>query len=139
MTANRVAAIAAVSAAVIWAAKAIAIWIAGGLNKTPLEDILFFLGFGAILVAFVALGVAAARRRSAGVRVVAGVVGLVVGVVALAAVEDGVGGVVPESAGWVADEVGLWVAVAATAAIALVWLRLRETRPAGQPAPNSSA
>ena len=138
MTANRVAAVAAVAAAVIWATKAIAIWVAGGLNKTSLEDILFFLGFGAIVVAFVALGVAAARGRSAAVRVVAGVVGLVVGVVALVAVEDGVGGVVPESAGWVAEEVGLWVAVAATVAIAVGWLRMRETRPASVPAPGSS-
>ena len=60
-----------------------------------------------MVVAFVALGVAAARGRS--VKVVAGVVGLVVGVVALVAVEDGVGAIVPESAGWVAEEVGLWV------------------------------
>ena len=51
MTANRVAAIAAVCAAVSWAVKAIAIWIAGGLDKTPLEDILFWLGFGAMVVA----------------------------------------------------------------------------------------
>ena len=127
MTANRVAATAAVCAAASWAVKAIAIWIAGGLNKTPLEDILFWLGFIAMIVAFVALGVAAARGRSVLVKVVAGVVGLVVGVVALVAVEDGVGAVVPESAGWVAEEVGLWVAAAATTAIALLWLRSRES------------
>ena len=127
MTANRVAATAAVCAVASWAVKAIAIWIAGGLNKTPLEDILFWLGFIAMVVAFVALGVAAARGRSVLVKVVAGVVGLVVGVVALVAVEDGVGAVVPESAGWVAEEVGLWVAAAATTAIALLWLRSRES------------
>ncbi len=127
MTANRVAAIAAVGAAVSWAVKAMAIWIAGGLDKTPLEDILFWLGFIAMVVAFVALGVAAARGRSVLVKVVAGVVGLVVGVVALVAVEDGVGAVVPESAGWVAEEVGLWVAAAATTALAVLWLRSRES------------
>jgi succinate-acetate transporter protein len=127
VTANRVAATAAVCAAASWAVKAIAIWIAGGLNKTPLEDILFWLGFMAMVVAFVALGVAAARGRSVLVKVVAGVVGLVVGVVALVAVEDGVGAVVPESAGWVAEEVGLWIAAAATTAIALLWLRSRES------------
>ncbi len=127
MTANRVAAIAAVCAAVSWAVKAIAIWIAGGLDKTPLEDILFWLGFGAMVVAFVALGVAAARGRSLPVKVVAGVIGLVVGVIALVAVEDGVGAIVPESAGWVAEEAGLWVAAAATTAFALLWLRSRDS------------
>ena len=127
MTANRVAAVAAVCAAVSWAVKAIAIWIAGGLDKTPLEDILFWLGFGAMVVAFVALGVAAARGRSLLVKIVAGVIGLVVGVVALVAVEDAVGAIVPESAGWVAEEAGLWVAAAATTAFALLWLRSRDS------------
>jgi hypothetical protein len=127
MTANRVAAVAAVCAAVSWAVKAVAIWIAGGLGKTPLEDILFWLGFGAMVVTFVALGVAAARGRSLLVKVVAGVIGLVVGVVALVAVEDAVGAIVPESAGWVAEEAGLWVAAAATTAFALLWLRSRDS------------
>ena len=70
---------------------------------------------------------AAARGRSLPVKVVAGVIGLVVGVVALVAVEDGVGAIVPESAGWVAEEAGLWVAAAATTTFALLWLRSRDS------------
>jgi hypothetical protein len=62
-SANRAGAAAAVAAALLWTAKAIAIWTAGGLDESPLESPLFVLGLLAIVIAYIALGVAAARGR----------------------------------------------------------------------------
>jgi hypothetical protein len=125
-TANRVSAAAAVAAALLWAAKAIAIWIAGGLDESPLESPLFVLGLLAIVTAYIALGVAAARSRSTLVATLAGVGGLVVGV-AVALVADALAGaVLPDSAGWVQEEAGLWLAAGLTVIVAVGWLFLRE-------------
>ena len=127
-SANRVGAVAAVAAALLWAAKAIAIWIAGGLDESPLESPLFVLGLLAIVIAYIALGVAAARGRSTLVGVLAGVGGLLVGV-AVALVADALAGaVLPDSAGWVQEEAGLWLAAGLTVIVAVGWLLFREPR-----------
>ena len=125
-SANRIAAAAAVAAALLWGAKAVAIWIAGGLDESPVESPLFVLGLLAIVIAYIALGVAAARGRSRLVATLAGVGGFVVGV-AVALVADALAGaVLPDSAGWVQEEGGLWLSAALTVIVAVGWLLLRE-------------
>jgi hypothetical protein len=121
-TANRVAAVAAVAAALLWAAKAIAIWIAGGLDESPLESPLFVLGLLAIVIAYVALGVALAQGRSTLVAILAGVGGFVVGA-AVALVSDALArAMLPDSTGWVEGEAGLWLSAGLTVMFALGWL-----------------
>ena len=58
MTSRRIALWASIAAATFWTAKSIAIGLAGGLDKSPLEAPLFFLGLISFVVAVVALGVA---------------------------------------------------------------------------------
>jgi hypothetical protein len=58
------------AAVAAWGIKAVAIGVAGGLEKSPFEGPLFRIGLLALVVAFAAAGVAAAgllaRRRGAG-------------------------------------------------------------------------
>ena len=56
MTAGRLALVGAASAVVFWALKAIAIGVAGGLDKSPLESPLFLAGLVSALVGAGALG-----------------------------------------------------------------------------------
>jgi hypothetical protein len=126
MSASRLAVLAAVTAAVGWGLKAVAIGVAGGLDRSPFEGPLFFLGLLSIVVAFVALGVSVAGSRPVAVKVAGAVAGLIAGV-ALAMLSDAVAGaLVPESAGWVAEEAGLWVAAALAVVITLTWYRRGE-------------
>jgi len=122
MSSARLAVAAAVTAVLAWGLKAVAIAVAGGLDRSPLEGPLFFLGLVAVVVAFVAAGVAATRGRSAAVRALGGVAGFLVGLALSALVASVVGALVPESAGWVQEEAGLWavglLAVGLTALVA---------------------
>ncbi|CAN5758363.1 hypothetical protein BH20ACT6_BH20ACT6_12050 [soil metagenome] len=124
----RLAAVAAIVAVVLWAAKALAIALAGGLDESPLEGPLFVIGFLAILTAFATAGVAAVGDRSVGFKVVGAVLGLVGGFVLFLLVETGVGALVPSSAGWVKEEAGLWVASLLTAAVLMAWSARRGKR-----------
>jgi hypothetical protein len=129
MTPSRLAFLAAVTSAIGWGLKAVAIGIAGGLDRSPFEAPLFFLGLLAIVVAFVALGVAVAGNRPVAAKIAGGVVGIVVGV-GLAMASDTIAGlVVPDSAGWVQEEAGLWVA--AVVAVAVTWFWYRRRGPQG--------
>lgn len=130
MLAQRVAALAAVGAVTAWALKAAAIAAAGGLDQSPLEGPLFVIGFVLIMTAFGTAGWALATTRSVALRVLAAIVGLVVGFVAFIALETAVGAVVPDSAGWVKEEAGLWVVSAVNAAIMLTWWRSTARSPA---------
>lgn len=121
----RVATVAAVGAVAAWAAKAVAIAIAGGLDRSPAEGPLFFLGMLCILVAFGAAGVAATAGRSTMLRVLGALGGIAVGLIGFLVVETAVGLVVPSSAGWVQEEAGLWVGSLLFAAIMLTWSRRR--------------
>jgi lipopolysaccharide export LptBFGC system permease protein LptF len=102
------------------------IWNAGGLDESRLEGPLFALGLLVIVVAFLALGVSLAPGRGLAWKVLAGVVGAAVGVVFTLVVESVVGGAVPDGAGWVQEEAGLWAA--ALLALALTLLRARRLR-----------
>lgn len=123
MSARRVAVVAAVGAVVIWALKAVAIAIAGGLDRSPLEGPLFVLGLLSLVVAFVATGLAMTAGRGIGVRILGAVGGLLVGALVFILLEDSVAALVPESAGWVKEEAGLWAVSLVSAAAILLWAR----------------
>ena len=121
MSASRVAALAALTSLVAWGAKAVAIWVAGGLDKSPLESPLFLVGLVALVVAFVALGVSMARGRSLAVKVIGGAVGLLVGVALSLLASFLAGAVIPESAGWVQEEAGLWFSALLAVGVTAAW------------------
>jgi hypothetical protein len=127
--AQRVAAAAAVAAAVIWAIKALMIWAAGGLDESPLEAPLFVLGLVAISAAVAALGVAFARGRRPVVKAAAALAGLAAGVGVAIVCDTLADAVLPSSAGWVEEEAGLWLAAAFVVAVSLWWLRRSAPEP----------
>lgn len=123
MSARRIAVVAAVGAVAIWALKAVAIGIAGGLDRSPVEGPLFVLGLLSLVVAFVATGLAMTAGRGIAVRILGAVGGLLVGALMFMLLEDPVGSLVPESAGWVKEEAGLWAVSLVSAAAILLWAR----------------
>ena len=117
MTASRLAWYGAVATAVVWAFKALAIWEAGGLGKTGLEDAGWALGTLAFLFTWAALGFAVASGRAIWLRIITAAAGVVVGLVLFLAL-DGAADVLPESTGWVHEEAGLWAVALVTLAVA---------------------
>lgn len=138
VTALQVAVGAVVVAVLGWGLKALAIGLAGGLDRSPLESPLFAVGLVAIVVAFAAGGAAVAAGRSTVVRVVGGLAGVVLGGVVAVLVEGAVSAAVPDSAGWVKEEAGLWVSALLTLAVITGWLRHRRSSPGNEapPAPG---
>ena len=127
MTASRLAVLAAIGSVAAWGLKAVAIGIAGGLDESPLESPLFALGLLAIVVAFASLGVAIAGERTLAFKVIGGVAGVLVGfgLSMLAAVVAAA--VVPESAGWVQEEAGLWFSALLALGVTAAWYNKRGT------------
>jgi hypothetical protein len=117
LTASRLAWYAAVTTAAVWAFKALAIWEAGGLGKTSLEDVGWAVGTLAFLVAWAALGFAVAAGRAVWLRVIAAAGGVVLGFVLFSAL-DAAADLLPESTGWVHEEAGLWAVALVTLAVA---------------------
>lgn len=120
MTAGRVALLGATGAVVFWAAKATAIGVAGGLDKSPLEGPLFVVGLLSALVGAGALGVWLLAGRPAWVRALGAL-----GVIVLLVLSAGIGGsaaaaLQPDEPGWAWGEVNLWVSAALLAAAALL-------------------
>ena len=116
---SRIALVVAAAVVLVWTVKALAIWEAGGLGKTSLEDVFFGIGFVTYVIAWALIGIAAASGRHIGVRVAAAVGGVVAGV-ALVMVLDSLADGLPSSAGWVKEEAGLWAAALITLGVA--WL-----------------
>ena len=129
MTSRRIALWAALAAATCWSAKSIAIGVAGGLDKSPLEAPLFFFGLVCFVVAAVALGVAMTRGRHTLIRVAAGIGGLAGGFAFTTLVDATVGAFHSTDAErhWVWVEFNLWVAAATALTIAVLVAR----KPAG--------
>jgi hypothetical protein len=121
MTFRRTAALCAVGAVVAWGLKAVAIAVAGGLDRSPLEGPFFFLGLGLLVAAFVAAGLALTEGRKVAARILGTVGALVVGIAVSGLVERSVGALVPDSAGWVQEEAGLWAISTITAVAMLIW------------------
>lgn len=127
MNASSLAVLAAIAAVVAWALKAVAIGVAGGLDKSPLESPLFGLGLVAIVVAFASLGVALARERSLAYKVGGGVVGVLIGVALSVLASTIAAAAIPDSAGWVQEEAGLWVSALLALGVTAVWHTRRGT------------
>ena len=121
MNASRVAVVAAITAVVAWGLKAVAIGVAGGLDRSALESPLFGLGLVAIVTAFAALGVAVAGRRSVAVKVIGAVVGVGLGVGLSALASWAADALIPESAGWVQAEAGLWFSALLALGVTAYW------------------
>lgn len=123
MTSRRIALWAAVAAAAAWTAKSLAIGLAGGLGKSPLESPLFFAGLVSFVVAVVALGIALAPGVGTRLRVLAGVGAFVAGLLLTISVDATVGAFHANGVErhWVWTEFNLWVSalVALTTAVAL--------------------
>lgn len=125
MKAGRIALTAAIATVVFWGFKALAIWSAGGLDRSALEGPLFALGLLSLIFAFAALGVHVARSRPVWQRVVGAVAAVVIGVLVFLVVEEAAGSLVADSAGWVKEEVGLWVAGILVLVLAVLLTRPR--------------
>lgn len=123
MNYSRIAVVAAITCLVAWTAKAIAIGLAGGLDRSALESPLFVVGFVASLVA----GVAAALARTASRHPVARVGAVVLVLAAVYLVILGVNLVLEQTVtgdAWVWSEVNLWVV-----ALLLLGITLAGRRP----------
>lgn len=122
MTAARLAQIGSVGAVLAWAAKAVAIGIAGGLDQSPAESPLFLLGLVLALVGAAALGAAVTAGRSTLVRAVAAVA-VVVPLLLVTVLAGAISGALQPDTDphWVWGEINLWVsALVLLAAVAVL-------------------
>lgn len=129
MPASRIALYAAIGAAVAWAAKAVAIGAAGGLDRSALEGPLFLLGLVSGLVGAGALGVALTVGRPLWQRVAASALGIVVFLLVVAVTASAMAALTPADPGWVWSEVNLWVSAVLLVVAALVVSRSPRARP----------
>lgn len=126
MSTARIAIALAAAAGLAWALKALAIWNAGGLDRSALEGPLFALGLLLVVGAFAALDAALAGGGPFR-RVVAAIGGALAGLAWVIVIESLVGGLAPDSWGWVQEEVGLWTAAVLAFLLALLLLHRRAT------------
>jgi hypothetical protein len=134
MKLTRLALITSVLTSVVWTAKAIAIAIAGGLGRSPVEGPLFLVGLVTCVVAAAVTGMAVAHPRSTSRRVFAAAVGIVAAAVYGTLEGALVSTISPAHPGWVWGELNLWVLMLTILALA-VGLNVRGA--AAQPAPTS--
>lgn len=129
----RLTVLAALACVLFWAAKAVAIGIAGGLDRSPLESPFFLLGLLAHVTTIVLLGLLLTGGRPVVVR---GLV--VVGLVAAGIALDVVGAMVLESVrpadpSWVWSEINLWFGAVLVLTLVLVLVRRLGTRATSTP------
>jgi hypothetical protein len=127
MSASRLAVLAAIASVVAWGLKAVAIGVAGGLDKSPLEGPLFVLGLVAIVVASASLGVAVAGERTLAFKVLGGLVGVLIGFGLSMLASAVAASLIPDSAGWVQAEAGLWFSALLALGITATWHARRST------------
>lgn len=134
MNPSRIALIAAVG----WTLKSVAIGTAGGLDKSPFEGPLFFVGLGCYLVAVLALGVAVTRRLPGWVRAAVGVLAVVVGIVVVSVIGAVVNAIEAPSAErhWAWTEVNLWVMAIGALVLALAVRERHTDRSSGAATPG---
>lgn len=111
MKSTRIALFAALAAVAFWTVKSVAIGVAGGLDKSPLEGPMFFCGLVSFIVAVVSLGVALTAGSRTWLRVVGGIGAVVVGIVFTTVVDELVNGYREPGPDrhWAWTEVNLWV------------------------------
>jgi hypothetical protein len=112
MDTARVARVSAWLALALWLAKAFAIWAAGGLDQSALEAPLFFAGLLTYAVGAFTLGLLLLGDRSTFLRVGAAVLTLVAALLLISILQAVLRDLLPESAGWVTEEAGLWASAA---------------------------
>jgi hypothetical protein len=120
MKSRHIALAAAVAAASTWTAKAVAIGVSGGLDKSPLEGPLFFVGLVFFVVTVVALGIAGTAGAHLWLRIVAGVSAFVAGIAATLIVDAIVAALASSAPDrhWVWTELNLWVVALVALAVA---------------------
>ncbi|HQF03566.1 MAG TPA: hypothetical protein PK868_06150 [Phycicoccus sp.] len=134
MDTSRVALVGAPVTTTAWAAKALAIGVAGGLGKSPFETPLFFLGMVSALITVGALTLSRVPDRRLGVQIAAVAVGLVVMFAFTGALVAIFSAISPTGASWVWGELNLWIV-----ALVLLGLAIRTgTRPSTSPASSAS-
>jgi hypothetical protein len=126
MTPLRLATLAAVAAALIWALRGVVIAIAGGLGRSPLEGPLFVAGLVLFAIGSTAVGVELAGDTRTAVRAAGAVGGLALGAVVYWVVSTVVGALVPGRFGWVQAESGLWAVGLFSSAVLGLWLARQE-------------
>jgi hypothetical protein len=129
MNLTRSAYVAALATVALWTAKAIAIAVAGGLGKSPLESPLFLLGLLALVVATVLTGAAFFAHRSFGWRILGAVMAIVVVSVVGTLASVVVAALQPAHPQWYWGEINLWVIMFLVLGGAL-FVRSREEAPA---------
>jgi hypothetical protein len=112
MRTEQLATVAAWAALAAWALKALAIWAAGGLGQSPIESLLFFAGLLAYVVGAFCFGYAAVVARRTVLRAVTGVVAVVALLALISLLQAVARATLPDSAGWVTEEAGLWLSAA---------------------------
>ncbi len=138
MNSTRLALSATLATTFFWTAKAVAIGIAGGLNRSSLESPLFILGLLCCIVAAGATGIAITRRPTVLGRTLSAAGGIVAGALVAVAANAVVAAVAPPSPGWVWEELNLW-AMALTLLAVNLTLRVRRSQSEGRPVQVSSA
>jgi hypothetical protein len=129
MNLTRSAYAAALATVALWTVKAVAIAVAGGLGKSPLESPLFLLGLLACFAATLLVGAAAFAHRALGWRILGAVLALVVVSVAGTLASVVVTAVQPAHPQWFWGEINLWVIMLVVLAGAVV-VRARAAAPA---------
>lgn len=121
MKSTRIALFAALAAVAFWTVKSIAIGVAGGLDKSPLEGPMFFCGLTSFIVAVVSLGVALTAGSRTWLRVVGGIGAVVVGIVFTTIVDELVNAYREPGADrhWAWTEVNLWIV--SLTVLAITW------------------
>ncbi len=117
---SRIAVISALVCIGAWTAKSVAIGLAGGLDRSPLEGPLFFLGLASFVATVVLLALALTPGRPPALRALAVLVGVVTAIGFSVATEVLLTAVRPADPSWVWSEVGLWVGAAALLGLVLV-------------------
>jgi xanthine/uracil permease len=120
MKLSRIAVISALICIGAWTAKSVAIGLAGGLDRSPLEGPLFFLGLVSFVATVVLLALALTTARPLALRALAVLVGVVAGVGFSVVTEMVLTTVRPADPSWVWSEVNLWVGAAALFGLVLV-------------------
>ena len=118
MNSSRIAVIAATTCSIAWAAKAVAIGLAGGLDKSPAEGPLFLLGLALAVATMVALTLTVLHSRPVWQRVAAVPASLGGMVLTVAALGELLGALVP-SDHWAWYEASLWIYAAVVLGLAL--------------------
>jgi hypothetical protein len=89
--------------------------------RAPSRVPLFVLGLVAIVVVFASLGVALARERPLAFKVIGGLVGVVIGFALSTLASAVAAAAIPDSAGWVQEEAGLWLSALLAFGVAAFW------------------